>query len=92
MDTINNINRKSFAKAASKLSHDDYDEVVVYDAETNEFEISNRTTAEQLGKTIVMNGDTGYDPDDMTEEDFYNFFMSNAFDFIPIELAVLEAE
>ncbi len=82
------INRKSFARAASQLTHDDYNEVVVYDADTNVFSLSNRTTADQIGETIVMNGDTGYETDDMTQNDFYNFFMSNSFDFDDILMAI----
>jgi len=85
------INRKSFAKAASKLSHDNHNEVIVYDPDTNEFSVSNRATANQIDEIIIMDGDTGYDPTDMAEKDFYDFFMSKAFDWREIELAVDEA-
>lgn len=83
-----NANRKSFAQAASQLSHDDCNEVVVYDPETGMFSLSNRTTANQIGETIVMNGDTGYDPNGSTEQDFYNFFMSKSFDWNKIEWTI----
>ena len=77
----NKVNRKSFAQAAAQLSHDDYNEVVVYDSERNEFSVSNRTYAKQLGENIVMHGDTGYETDGMNEQDWIDFFMSDAFDF-----------
>lgn len=85
------INRKSFAKAAATLSHDDYNELVVFDPETGEFETQNRATPLQ-GNIPVMHGDTGYETDGMTEKDFENFFMSDAFDFSEIELAIAEAQ